>query len=86
MWWSWHSQEKPEVGAEFKSMKAVDLQHACQARGLNSDGTKAQLIRKLTVRSCVCFLYLYLMGIMQDSWNEEITWLEDLEVLRNFVL
>ena len=42
-------QEKPQVGSEFKDMSSVDLQHACQARGLNSDGTKAQLVRKLTV-------------------------------------
>lgn len=38
------------IGAEFKGMSSVDLQHACQARGLNSDGTKAQLVRKLTVK------------------------------------
>lgn len=43
-------QEKPKIGAEFKGMSSVDLQHACQARGLNSDGTKAQLVRKLTVK------------------------------------
>lgn len=37
------------IGEEYKSMTRQDLQHACDARAMNSDGTKPQLIRKLTV-------------------------------------
>lgn len=37
-------------------MTPEDLRHACHARGLNGDGTKAQLVRKLTVGSSEYFV------------------------------
>jgi DNA polymerase-1 len=40
-------QEVPDVAAEFKAMKLKDLQDACTARCLGSEGTKGELIKRL---------------------------------------
>lgn len=61
-------QEAPEVGAEFKVMTAEDLKHACQARGLNGDGNKADLVKKLTVS---IFRSLDVFSSVSHSWQRK---------------
>ncbi|CAN0410119.1 unnamed protein product, partial [Ectocarpus sp. 12 AP-2014] len=41
-------EEKEDIGAIFKTMSSKDLKDACATRGMNKDGTKKELIKKLT--------------------------------------
>ena len=53
------------VGKEYKSMTREDLRHACDARALNSDGTKSELVKKLTVGQGITFIGLLIDRLME---------------------
>ncbi|CBN74706.1 pol1-like DNA polymerase [Ectocarpus siliculosus] len=41
-------EEKEDIGAFFKTMSSKDLKDTCKTRGINEDGTKKELVKKLT--------------------------------------